>query len=255
MPVKLNRFFLIVFAFLFLLIVLIVGILLIYKKYSPSAYHVDKETEVDWNIAEGQRRYIENGTKKMPKQDISDKDIFSTPAMKIIKDKEIDEIAEKQQDPFTEMAELAKSRRKTYVMLDEKDLNKKINLSSRSIDDMRIQEYKGGSSLGYQAIYAPCDYIVFKSSSSWETFKQTHRVREVLLPDFSKENVVVIVSKSELPSGIFRIKKVSVEKKISYVDYYVDVFEMSEDNPEAKPNSYSAAIVPKDTVIKLRQLK
>ena len=245
-------------SFLFLFLV-VIGTLLIYRKYSGNhyAFDVDKETEVMWSEADRARKNIEDIPRRMRESDISNRNVVDTQAIKLIKEKGFEDIAEKPVDPFKELAEKEKARRQTYVKLHESDLKKHIVLSTASFDNMKIKEYQISSQAasGYQMIYAPCDYIVFKSSPSWIEFINNHKVREKINPDFSKENVVVIVSKSELPPGIFRVKDVSFDKKTAFVNFYVDVFEISEENPEARPNFYSAVKVPKGFDIKLRQIR
>ncbi len=183
--------------------------------------------------------------------------VFETQAIKLVKDRDFEGVAEKPIDPFTRLAEMAKTKKRSFVNLKESDLDKKIPPNASSVDNLKVMEYNSlSSSSNISPIYAPCDYMIFKTSSSWNSFSQTHKIRNEVNPDFSNENVIVIVSKSELPPGIFKIMGVSSDKDSLYIEYRVDVLEMADDNPNAKPNFYSATIVQKKFKnIKLKQIQ
>lgn len=188
--------------------------------------------------------------------DISSKEVFNTEAIKLIKDKNFKEILEKPKDPFSQLAELARPKNKTYVTLKESDLNKKIAPNQTAFEKFKIIEYDITSSTSNTSpIYAPCDFMIFKTSTSWESFSNIHKIKNKLTPDFSNENVLVIVSKSELPPGIFKIEEVVYEKDTAIIKYRVDVLEMAEENPNAQTNFYSATtVLKKAKEIKLKQI-
>lgn len=188
--------------------------------------------------------------------DISSKNVFDTQAIKLIKDKNFKEIVEKPKDPFSELAELAKPKNRVYVNLKESDLDKKIPPNPTAYEKFKVINYDITSTTSnISPVYAPCDFMIFKTSTSWESFLNAHKVRDNITPDFSKENVLIITSKSELPPGIFKIEGISYEKDTAIINYKVDVFEMAEENPDAKTNFYSAITIPKKIKeIKLRQI-
>ncbi len=245
---KLNiskKTFILLFA---LMIALMFVSFYIEKKYSPSYTppHIDMDyarTNIMMakkSVEEAKGRMSFSGAKPQSAE------VFDTEAIKIIKERKFEEVSEKPQDPFTKLAELARTKNRTFVNLKEGDLNKKISPNATSIDNLKVKEYDVlSSSSSISPIYAPCDYIVFKTSSSWKSFVETHKVRDTVDADFSKDNVVVITSKSELPPGIFRITGVWADGDTAYIEYRVDVLEMAEDNPDAKTNFYSAAKVSK----------
>ncbi|MCX7905820.1 MAG: hypothetical protein N2446_03870, partial [Elusimicrobiales bacterium] len=86
--------------------------------------------------------------------------------------------------------------------------------------------------------------------------KSSHKIREEINVDFSKENVIVITSKSELPPGIFKITNVTYQNDTAIINYTIDVLEMAENNPHAKANFYTATtILKKSKTIKLNQTR
>lgn len=241
-----------------IMVILALVSLYIEKKYSPSYMPVIPDADyAETNIAMAKNAVEQMKGRMSYKVDVSSVDVFNTEAIKIIKEKKFEDVAEKPVDPFTQLAELAKTKKKTYVTLNESDLNKKIAPNESSFEKLKVMEYDvSTSSSSISPIYAPCDFIVFKTSSSWESFKNTHKIRDDVEVDFSKENIVLLVSKSELPPGIFKIEKVSYETDTAVINYYVDVFEMADENPNAKTNFYSAAtVLKKYKNIKIKQIR
>lgn len=190
----------------------------------------------------------------------SSSDVYETQAIKLVKSKDFDDVAEKELDPMTKLAELAKSKSKNYVILKESDLNKKINLyenisKSEKVNTVVVPEI-GKETSSITPIVAPCDYKIFKTSSSWASFIEYNRIRDNINVDFLKEDVVIIISKSDIPPGVFKIDSVKVEKNIARVLYRVDIFEISEDNKNAKRDFYTAAKIPKSVKkIELKQIQ
>lgn len=228
------------------------------KRYSPSYQPIARDVDyAQTNIALAQNALDQMKGRMRYNVDITTADVFDTEAIKIIKNKRFENVAEKEVDPFTKLAELAKTKKKTYVTLKESDLERKIAPNASSFEKLKVMEYNlSSSSSSISPIYAPCDFIVLTSSSSWESFKSSHKIRDEINTDLSQENIVVLISKSELPPGIFKISDVSYEKDTAVINYYVDVFEMAEENPDAKTNFYSVVSIPKKYKnIKIRQVR
>ena len=187
-------------------------------------------------------------------------EVYDTEAIKLVKNKNFVDVAEKPVDPMTQLAELAKSKNKVYVNLSEKDLNKKINLyenikKSEKVSTVVVPEM-GKELSNLTPVYAPCDYKVFKSSIEWNGFIAHNRVREKPDIDFSKESVLAIVSGSELSPGIFKIDSFEKKDKNIIVYYRVDVFEIADDNPNSKRDFYSIIKIPKGYAkIELKQIQ
>ncbi len=196
----------------------------------------------------------------IPKVDTDTVEVYETQAIKLVKNKNFVEVSEKPVDPMTQLAELARSKNKVYVNLSEKDLNKKINLydnikKSEKINTIVVPEMgKEVSSL--TPVYAPCDYKVFKSSSEWNAFLAHNKVKDKPDTDFKKENILIIVSKSELSPGIFNIDSFEKKEKNIIVKYRVNVLEIAEDNPDSQRNFYSVIKIPKGyDKIELKQIQ
>lgn len=246
------------YIYLFLIMIFLVVVsIYIETKYSKPFIFTPEIDYAQANIKMAQNSIEEAKGRIINQQlDISSKEVFNTEAIKLIKDKNVKEVLEKPKDPFSQLAELARPKNKTYVTLKESDLNKKIAPNQTAYEKFKVIEYDiTSSNSNTSPIYAPCDFMIFKTSTSWESFLNIHKVRNKPNPDFSKENVLVIVSKTELPPGIFKIEEVFYEKDIAIVKYKVDVFEMAEENPDAKTNFYSATTVSKKVKeIKLKQI-
>ncbi|MCX7641145.1 MAG: hypothetical protein N2Z20_00740 [Elusimicrobiales bacterium] len=246
------------YIYLFIIMIILAGVsIYIEKKHAPSIPIIPEIDYAESNIIMA-KNAIEQAKGRLNYQvNVASTEVFNTEAIKLIKEKKIDDIAEKTLDPFTQMAELAKTKRKTYVNLKESDLDKKIAPNPSSFERLKVMEYDVSSSTSNASlIYAPCDFAIFKTSPSWESFKSLHKIRNDVKVDFSKENIIVIVSKSELPPGIFKIDNVIIQGDVAIVNYRVDVLEMAEDNPNAKTNFYSATTVLKKVKsIRLNQVR
>jgi hypothetical protein len=101
---------------------------------------------------------------------------------------------------------------------------------------------------------APVTYKLFDNQKAWTAFASVHRVNYVPV-NFENQSVVVLVSLSDFPSGIFKITEILPAKDTAVLRYRVDPFAMSADNPDARPDFYSAGIVGKKiTIISLEQV-
>ncbi|MEF3280304.1 MAG: hypothetical protein K6357_04990 [Elusimicrobiota bacterium] len=256
---KLNRkLYILLFAFC---VVLIVTYAIIEKKYSARSVVTPFETDYAANAIAQARVSLEDIKRRnIEKINISSKDVYETEAIKLIKNKNFIEVAEKELDPMTRLAEMAKSKNKVYVNLKESDLNKKINLydnikKSEKINTVVVPDI-GKEFSNITPIYAPCDYKIFTTSNSWSEFISHNRVRENIAVDFEKEKIAAIISKSELAPGIFKIDSVKIEKNKATIFYRVDIFELSEDNKNSKRDFHSATKIPKTVnIITLQQIQ
>jgi hypothetical protein len=93
-------------------------------------------------------------------------------------------------------------------------------------------------------IKAPVDYKFFTSSETWAAFAGSHKCDPVKA-DFSKDKVLILVSLSDLPSGIFKITAQEKGKKELVLRYKVDPLAMSVLNEAGTQQAYSAAVVPR----------
>lgn len=205
-----------------------------------------------------QRQEELKNQRPMPKTNIDRKETFETESIKIIKEKDFMEVAEKPKSPMQKLIEMAQGKNKTSVYIDEKDLNKKINLYEKVSADQKLQAAEVPQP-GEEAksrltrISAPVTYKIFKEENSWKEFLKTHKVREIKT-DFSKNDVLILVSNSELPNGIFIADSVKTMKDISIVYYKVNPLEMSTMSETKMQHHFSAINIPKKTNVKLEQI-
>lgn len=107
---------------------------------------------------------------------------------------------------------------------------------------------------GITLITAPVDYKIFSSGSVWKTFADTYGIK--LENDFKKNSVVVLVSMSEFPHGIFSIKDVKTEKNNVEILYSVNPLLMSSGIDADMRRQYAYAQIPAGTKkITLRQVE
>jgi len=93
-------------------------------------------------------------------------------------------------------------------------------------------------------ITAPVDYKLFTSSKTWSAFANSHKCDSVKA-DFLKENVLILISLSDFPSGIFKIMALAKGKKELVVRYRVDALAMSLASEIGAQQVYSSVVVPK----------
>jgi|YNPMSStandDraft_1061717.scaffolds.fasta_scaffold01504_11 hypothetical protein len=239
-----------------IVIAVIVGLVYYYldTKYFKRSVEIPKR-EVDYALEAKLKaqQSIDSMKTMYPMKEIDKSKIrvFETQAIKLVKDSRFQEVSEKPVDPFTQLAEMAKSKKKVYVNLSEKDLDKKINLydkidKSEKIKTVNVPPMGENYGSSITPVYAPCKWQVFKSSSSWASFIEHHMVREKPEVDFSKNYLLTIVSDSELPPGIFKIDSYELFGDVLRIKYRVDIFELAEENKNAKRNFYSIIKIPKN---------
>jgi len=143
--------------------------------------------------------------------------------------------------------------------LKDSDLDKKVNLyyQTKNMDKISNSEVplpdNNYETTKKTMISAPVTYKVFKNEKDWMEFSNTHRIRKIE-PDFKKNYVLILVSTSELPNGIFKIDSVKQNKDEIIVFYRVDPLEMAADNVNSTQNHYSAINIPKTEKINLQQI-
>ena len=254
---KYKKVYLISFAIFFILM----GVYFyIENKYSSKSVAPDLDKDYAAVAIEEANNALANARNPVAKIDTTTVDVYDTEAIKLVKNKNFVDVAEKPVDPMTQLAELAKSKNKVYVNLSEKDLDKKINLyenikKSEKISSVVVPDM-GKDLSNITPVYAPCDYKVFKTSASWNAFISHNRVREKPSVDFSKENIVTIVSKSDLPPGIFKIDSFNNKDRVITILYRVDVLEIADDNPNSTRDFYSIVKIPSNySRIEIKQIQ
>ncbi|GAB4029392.1 MAG: hypothetical protein Fur0012_03690 [Elusimicrobiota bacterium] len=194
----------------------------------------------------------------MPQAQTEKRETFETDSIKLIKDKNFSEVAEKPKSPMQRLIEMAQGKDRNPIYLSEQDLNKKINLYDRvsSEEKLRPSEVPPPGEepkTRISRISAPVTYKVFHDENSWKEFLKDHKVRGIKA-DFSKNDVLILVSNSDLPNGIFLVDSFKSEKGIATVYYRVNPLEMSSSSESKAQNHYSAINIPKRSEVKLEQI-
>ena len=172
-------------------------------------------------------------------------------------------VAEEPQSIMAALAEMSgnKEPKVPPVRFTGSVLRKKVRLKSsgRSVKlnasaVLRPGESGAPGNMGRKSmIAAPVDYQLFKSSGTWNAFTRSHKGR---FPeaDFSREYMLILVSVSDLPSGIFKVADVKRTEQEVVVLYRVDPLAMAA-GPGAKERGlYSATPVPKGPTVRLEQV-
>jgi hypothetical protein len=189
--------------------------------------------------------------------------VRSEGAIMLVKNKDLEGVAQDPQnimDTLTEMSG-ANKYKPSPVRLTDSDLRKKVLLTepekSRPLSyaavlrpgESAAQRYTGGKSM----ITAPVDFQLFKSPETWKAFADSHAGR-FPAADFSREQMLILVSVSELPSGIFKVAGVKKTAREAIVSYRVDPLAMSAETGAKEKDFYSAAAVPKNLTVRLEQI-
>lgn len=149
--------------------------------------------------------------------------------------------------------------KKPLIALKESDLDKKISVPVSPVK----RPANGAAPMpelgrnpgqeGVTLLGAPVDYKLFKSSETWWAFANSHKLRAAA-PDFSSSDLLILVSVSDFPSGIFKIAGVAAGKKETLVTFRVDPLAMSPETPREQREAYASAAVPKKIPVKLQQV-
>ena len=193
--------------------------------------------------------------------------------IRLVKDHDFNGVAEKPQGMMDMLNEMGGGRKKpSPIKLDDSDLDRKMRKIGEDPAEQKLKAAampelgRGGGQEGVTLLTAPVDFKLFKSSETWWAFANSHKCRSdvepapggerrtVLSPDFSRERVLVLVSVSELPNGIFRITAVGAQGRDVVVSYKVDPMAMSAGNDVPQHDFYSASVVPARGEIKLSQV-
>ena len=188
--------------------------------------------------------------------------VRSEGAIMMVKNEEFDGVAEDPQSMMDMLTDMSGSNKKKNppVYLTDKDLDKKITVERSGKPEARLSasavpglgesaSVKGGKAM----ISAPVDYKVFRDSETWRAFASTHKGHFPAI-DFSREEMLILVSVSDLPSGIFKIDSLKRSAKETVVFYRVDPLAMAADNGAKEQNFYSAIALPKTAAVKLEQI-
>jgi len=249
----------IVSIILFFIIIIVYKILISRFSVSETTEIIQNEPETILNQVQ-KKIQDEQNKRPMPEEDLRGKNTYENGAIRIVKENSFSQVAEKPKSPMETLMEMAGGKKdKSPVRLNDSDLNKKINLYERMSDSESLK-VANVPQLGEEPktriskIYAPVTYKVFQNEKDWNEFVKFNKFRD-FKPDFSNSNVIILVSNSDLPNGIFFIDSVKTEKNIASVYYRINPLEMASNNENKNQNHYSAANVPKGAQIKLIQIE
>jgi len=160
-------------------------------------------------------------------------------------------------DMLTDMSGAGK-RKIQPVALTDSDLDKKMvpigeQPKKPSLTGFSVPGLGGAPAGGPGMITASVDYKLFTSSETWTAFSNSHKCG-LVKADFLKENVLILVSLSDFPSGIFKITALERTAKEIVVRYRVDALAMSLENEAGAQQTYSSAVVPKYGRVRLEQV-
>jgi hypothetical protein len=180
-------------------------------------------------------------------------------AIMIVKRPDFKEAAEKPKSLMASLNEMGGSKKKgpPAVPLKDSDLAKPLSVSAppalpKLAADI-LEPGRGEAQEGATLFSAPVNYKLFATAELWKTFCEARRVK-CAAHDFSREDLLILVSVSEFPDGIFRIAGVDAEGGQTVVKYRVDPLAMSEEASPAARKAYASAGVPRGRPVKLKQV-
>ena len=184
-------------------------------------------------------------------QHFSSSSVKTEGAIMIVRESKFQGVAEPPKSPMEILNEMSGVNRYKIqpIALKDSDLGKKIvtpgePLKEPGLADSSVPALGKTPNGGLVMIKAPVGYELFTSSATWAAFAGSHKCATVKA-DFLKENVLVLVSLSDFPSGIFKIADLKSVKKELVVHYRVDPLAMSAASEAGAQQAYSAAVVPK----------
>ena len=185
---------------------------------------------------------------------------FSSGGVMVVRNKEFNGVAEKPKSVMDMLNELGggDKRLPSPIKLKDADLDKKIAVGGK-VERTRVKATvtpetgRGDGQEGTTLLGAPVDYKVFKSSETWWAFANA-RKQKAVRNDFSKNDLLILVSVSDFPNGIFSVQGVEAGPKETVVRYRVDPMGMSPDTPAAQREAFAYAPVPKGRPVRLEQV-
>lgn len=207
------------------------------------------------------------------RQGLSTAAVNADGAINVVRSRDFGGVAESPKDMMSMLSEMAGGGKKkaTPVRLSDSDFKKTIRqIGGGEYTKLKVSTMpemgRGAGQEGLTMFTAPVDYKVFKSSDTWWAFANSHKCKQNVESysgfkppaggltgvDFASQAVLVLVSVSDLPNGIFRIVKVSRAGKAAQVGYKVDPMAMAAG--EGMHDFYTAAVIPLDSQVKLTQL-
>lgn len=181
-------------------------------------------------------------------------------SISIVKERDFGGVAEQPKDMIDMLNQLSGGDKKkpAPIALSDSDLDKKITVGDAgketklSVAAMPELGRRPGQE-GLTMLSAPVDYKIFKSSETWTAFAVSRKVKSRDF-DFRSFNLLILVSLSDFPSGIFSVVGVEPGKKETVVKYRVNPLAMAAETSSDSREAYSMAPVPKGVPVRLQQV-
>lgn len=195
------------------------------------------------------------------REDLSSAAVNSDGAIMLVKDKSFGGVAEAPKGMMDLLSELGGGNKgkPAPVALKNADLGKKIVVSGEQVKRPKLSNGampelgRNAGQEGITLLSATVDYKLFKSSSTWNTFEVSRKMKPVSY-DFASDNLLILISLSDFPSGIFTVVAVEKGKKETVVKYRVNPLGMADDTPKERREAYASAMVPKHKPVRLEQV-
>ncbi len=195
------------------------------------------------------------------RQDLSSAAVNSDGAIMLVKEKEFGGVAEKPKDMMELLSDLGGGGKKKAapIVLKDSDLGKKITVQGNEVKEPKLSGGvmpELGRSTGQEGITmlsAPVDYKLFKSSGTWSSFETSREIKPVAY-NFDSGNLLILISVSDFPNGIFSIAEVEKGKKETIIKYRVNPLAMADEAPKEQREAYVRTMVPRGVPVRLQQV-
>ena len=184
-----------------------------------------------------------------PDQVLSSASLRGQSSISIVRNRAFEGVAEPPETSMDILNDMSGSNnpRIAPIPLEAADLEKKISMRQQSpqgpaLAGARVPGIDEPLEAATAVVKAPVDYKLFTGPENWAAFANSHKCG-LLKPDFSREAVLILVSVSDFPSGIFKIAGVENSGKEIVVRYRVDPLAMSSSSDPAEQQAFSAAVV------------
>jgi hypothetical protein len=190
---------------------------------------------------------------------LSTSSVNSEGAISIVKEKEFGGVADKPKDVMSLLNEMSGGKKKPDpIALKDSDLDKKITVGQPGKEPgLRVSTMpelgRRPGQEGLTMLSVPVDYKVFKSSETWAAFTTSRKIKAADF-DFRKSDLLILISLSDFPSGIFAIAGVEPGRKETVVKYRVNPLAMAAETPETQRGAFASAPVPKGVPVRLEQV-
>ena len=196
------------------------------------------------------------------RQGLSTAAVTSEGAIQLVKEKDFDGVAEKPKDMMAMLNDMAGGdrRKPAPVRLSDADLDRKLrDLGGKRPGEQGVKTSsmpelgRGSGQEGVTLLAAPVDYKVFRSSETWWAFANSRKLKPEP-HDFGAFDLVILVSLSDFPSGIFSVAGVEPGRKETLVKYRVNPLAMAAGADPGGREAYASAPVPKGRPVRLQQV-